>query len=699
MKIITGFIFTCFRQNVGFLFLNQGFIAVEMKKTLLVFGQLFSQRSIFCGVLLTLASMDVVDAAGSIASPVESAKGHLAEMSTQVYTLKPGENTDVIAKRHGITSSELKALNRFRFFAHGFEHLHAGDELEIPVTPFKLNDKTLLGKEAVAISEDERKWSTTASKLGAFSHSKDKEHHAVMMAKGIAENKVSQVIHEWTRKLGNVQFQLDIDDKFSLKNSQFDLLHPYYETREDLLFSQDSIHRTSERTQMNVGFGWRHFTDYSMFGSNLFLDYDLSRDHTRAGVGSEYWLNYLKLGVNAYIGLTGWKNSPDVEDYDERPANGWDLRVDGWLPEYPQLGSKFVYEQYYGREVGLFGRNQRQKNPHAFTVGMNWTPFPLLTLSAEQRQGKSGENDTRLGVNVRWQFGVPLSQQLNDDTVRHLRSVTGSRYDFIERNNDIVLEYRKQEVITLSLPEQVRGQPGQLVRIAAGIKSKYVVKDVIWDESALSARGGKLTGQGAEWLLMMPEWTEGASGIQISAVAHDVKGNESKRAVVNIVVDKPEVIVSPKLSILSTNPSTLSADGVSTSRLTLELKDMAGQPVTGKTVTTAALTGAGAPGSRVSDWVEQNNGIYTATFTAGTYSGPAGISPLVDGNPVISAPVNVMLSPSISPDKTTFRADPLALDADGVSTSRLTLELKDMAGQPVTGKTVTTAALTGAGAP
>lgn len=490
MKIITGFIFTCFRQNVGFLFLNQGFIAVEIKKTLLVFGQLFSQRSIFWGVLLTLASMDVVDAAGSIASPVESAKGHLAEMSTQVYTLKPGENTDVIAKRHGITSSELKALNRFRFFAHGFEHLHAGDELEIPVTPFKLNDKTLLGKEAVAISEDERKWSTTASKLGAFSHSKDKEHHAVMMAKGIAENKVSQVIHEWTRKLGNVQFQLDIDDNFSLKNSQFDLLHPYYETREDLLFSQDSIHRTSERTQMNVGFGWRHFTDYSMFGSNLFLDYDLSRDHTRAGVGSEYWLNYLKLGANAYIGLTGWKNSPDVEDYDERPANGWDLRVDGWLPEYPQLGSKFVYEQYYGREVGLFGRNQRQKNPHAFTVGMNWTPFPLLTLSTEQRQGKSGENDTRLGVNVRWQFGVPLSQQLNDDTVRHLRSVTGSRYDFIERNNDIVLEYRKQEVITLSLPEQVRGQPGQLVRIAAGIKSKYVVKDVTWDESALSAGGG-----------------------------------------------------------------------------------------------------------------------------------------------------------------------------------------------------------------
>lgn len=47
-----------------------------------------------------------------------------------------------------------------------------------------------------------------------------------------------------------------------------------------------------------------------MLGANIFLDYDLSRDHARAGFGGEYWRDLLKLSANAYVGLTGWKTSP-----------------------------------------------------------------------------------------------------------------------------------------------------------------------------------------------------------------------------------------------------------------------------------------------------------------------------------------------------------------------------------------------------
>ncbi|MFO6427880.1 inverse autotransporter beta domain-containing protein [Escherichia coli] len=67
--------------------------------------------------------------------------------------------------------------------------------------------------------------------------------------------------------------------------------------------------------------------------------------------------------------------SPTVTDYDERPADGWDIRAEGWLPAYPQLGGKLVYQQYYGNEVALFGESERQKNPHAITAGVTWTPF------------------------------------------------------------------------------------------------------------------------------------------------------------------------------------------------------------------------------------------------------------------------------------------------------------------------------------
>ncbi|EAT7143720.1 inverse autotransporter beta domain-containing protein, partial [Salmonella enterica subsp. enterica serovar Enteritidis] len=39
-----------------------------------------------------------------------------------------------------------------------------------------------------------------------------------------------------------------------------------------------------------------------------------------------------------------------------------------------------------------------------------------------------------------------LRSQLDPDAVGALRSLAGSRYDLTDRNNDIILEYRKQEV-------------------------------------------------------------------------------------------------------------------------------------------------------------------------------------------------------------------------------------------------------------
>ncbi len=60
-----------------------------------------------------------------------------------------------------------------------------------------------------------------------------------------------------------------------------------------------------------------------MSGINSFLDYDASRNHTRGGFGLEYSRDYLKLSTNSYFSLSGWKNSPDKEDYEERPASGW----------------------------------------------------------------------------------------------------------------------------------------------------------------------------------------------------------------------------------------------------------------------------------------------------------------------------------------------------------------------------------------
>lgn len=249
---------------------------------------------------------------------------------------------------------------------------------------------------------------------------------------------------EWLQQYGNARIQLNVDDAFSLKDSAFDFLYPWVDTKQHVLFTQTSLHRTDDRTQTNIGMGYRYFTpDNSMLGANLFYDYDLSRHHARMGAGVEYWRDYLHAGANAYLRLSKWKDSHDLGDYQERPADGWDIYTKGWLPSYPQLGASLKYEKYYGKNVGLFGSDHLQENPYAFTGGVSYTPVPLVTLSAEHKQGQSNTHDSRFGIEINYRPGIPLAKQLDGDNVAVMREVQHGRYDFVERNNNIVLEYRK----------------------------------------------------------------------------------------------------------------------------------------------------------------------------------------------------------------------------------------------------------------
>ena len=106
-----------------------------------------------------------------------------------------------------------------------------------------------------------------------------------------------------------------------------------------------------------------------------------ANQHQRLGVGAELGWDYLRLSANGYYRLSDWMSSSRYRDYDERVANGFDLRATGYLPAYPQLGANLVYEQYYGQHVGLFGDDEddRQKDPYAVTVGLSYTPIPLVT--------------------------------------------------------------------------------------------------------------------------------------------------------------------------------------------------------------------------------------------------------------------------------------------------------------------------------
>ncbi|MFG6004562.1 inverse autotransporter beta domain-containing protein, partial [Salmonella enterica subsp. enterica serovar Pomona] len=539
------------------------------------------------------------------------------------------------------------------------------------------------------------------------------------MARGMALGKANQTLQDWFRHLGNARVQLNADSDFSLKNSAFDLLHPWWETPDNMLFSQGSLHRTDHRSQANLGFGWRHWTtgtaprglfhgDY-MTGLNTFLDYDLSRDHARMGIGAEFWRDYLKMDANLYHRLTNWKNSPDLDDYEERPADGWDLRMEGWLPSYPQLGAKLEYEQYYGNQVALFDTDHLQSNPRAVTTDLTWTPFPLMTVSAGRRQGQNSHFETEFGVNFTLNPDLTWQQQTDPAAVAAMRTLAGSRHDFVERNNNIVLEYRKKTVIAIDLPERVEGKSGMQYPLSVTVsKAKYGLQDIVWDDADFLAAGGKLTCTGSTaCTVTMPPFHPGAENTYtVGAVAHDRKGNESERAQTTLAVTG--VGVSAANSTMTPAQASLLADGVSTDTVTVVLKSGDNQPVTGL-ADQLALSGvltpdhqvvdvksgmparasapaSGTPGLSTLKEDSAHPGTYTATLTAGTTAGKYALTlnlnhaPLLTTNVTLTDTMADISQSTLTADKNTVTASD---GSDPANVVHFTVTLKDKAGKPV----------------
>lgn len=596
------------------------------------------------------------------------------------YTLGALESAQSVAERFGISVAELRKLNQFRTFARGFDNVRQGDELDVPA---QVSEKKLTPPPGNSSDHLEQQIASTSQQIGSLLAEDMNSEQAANMARGWASSQASGAMTDWLSRFGTARITLGVDEDFSLKNSQFDFLHPWYETPDNLFFSQHTLHRTDERTQINNGLGWRHFTPTWMSGINFFFDHDLSRYHSRAGIGAEYWRDYLKLSSNGYLRLTNWRSAPELDnDYEARPANGWDVRAEGWLPAWLHLGGKLVYEQYYGDEVALFDKDDRQSNPHAITAGLNYTPFPLMTFSAEQRQGKQGENDTRFAVDFTWQPGSAMQKQLDPNEVAARRSLAGSRYDLVDRNNNIVLEYRKKELVRLTLTDPVTGKSGEVKSLVSSLQTKYALKGYNVEATALEAAGGKVVTTGKDILVTLPPYRftstpETDNTWPIEVTAEDVKGNFSNREQSMVVVQAPTL--SQKDSSVSLSTQTLSADSHSTATLTFIAHDAAGNPVLGLVLSTRH---EGVQDITLSDWKDNGDGSYTQVLTTGAMSGTLTLMPQLNGVDAAKAPAVVNII-SVSSSRT---HSSIKIDKDSYLSGNpieVTVELRDENDKPV----------------
>ncbi|HFT1974018.1 TPA: inverse autotransporter adhesin IatC [Escherichia coli] len=649
-------------------------------------------RRLTAGIcLITQTIFPVMAAAPTHINPAHSdtaASLILPNVKTIPYTLGALESPPTVAARFGITVDELRRLNQFRTFARGFDNVRQGDEIDVPL--INSNSPEARNLKAMQMERDgkdpQMQVAEMAQQSGTLLARDMDSEQAASMARGWVASSVSAQATDWLSRWGTARVSLGVDEDFSLKSSSFEFLHPWYETPDNLVFSQHTLHRTDDRAQTNHGIGWRYFTPSWMSGVNMFIDHDLTRYHTRTGMGVEYWRDYLKLSGNGYLRLSNWRSAPELDnDYEARPANGWDLRAEGWLPAWPQLGGKLVYEQYYGDEVALFGKDERQNDPHAITAGLSYTPVPLISFSAEQRQGKQGENDTRIGMELTLQLGHSLQKQLDPAEVAARRSLVGSRYDLVDRNNNIVLEYRKKELVRLTLTDPLKGKPGEVKSLVSSLQTKYALKGYDIEAASLQSAGGKVAVSGKDIQVTIPPYRftampETDNTYPIAVTAEDSKGNFSRREESMVVVEKPTLSLAD--STLSVDLQILLADGKSTSTLTYTARDSSGKPIPGMTLKTQAK---GLQDFALSEWKDNGNGTYTQIVTAGKTSGALSLMPQFNGDDIAKTPALIAIVAN-----TASRADStIETDQDNYVAGKpivVKVTLRDDNGNGVTGR-------------
>ncbi|MFM1348933.1 inverse autotransporter beta domain-containing protein, partial [Yersinia proxima] len=553
-------------------------------------------------------------------------------------------------------------------------------------------------------ADGSNKLASGAMQAGALLSQDNASAAAIDYARSIGEGLINQQVNDWLNQYGNAKVSLGTH-----QNLSGDLLVPLYETNKSLIFSQVGARTNQDRNTVNLGLGYRQYLNDWMLGINTFYDYDYTGKNKRIGVGTEAWTDYLKLAANGYIRQTNWHQSKldKMEDYDERPANGFDLRANAYLPSWPNLGGSLKYEQYFGKGVSVAesaSPDSLKNNPVVVTAGVDYTPFPLMTLSAKRSVGDS--NETNVGVDFTYRFGVPWYQQVDADSVGLMRSLTGSKYDFVDRNYNIVMQYRKQDLLTISLPASILAQAAETVPLVLTVaRAKYGLKGVDWRvDPLLTARGGHYRVLSpTELQITLPAYVftrdgHAAQNYKISAIAADNKGNQSNTADTTISVIPSENVVN---LTMSPNDKTLPVDANKGYTVTGVVTDGKGTPVGNQSVTFSidglvdANGHSGATISTLDGKQKDSNKITVKTQANG--KAPVLLRSLVAGQGTVSAMMDNGNSSSgkvhFIADTTTAAVTALVAEddnaiADGKATNSVLVTVKDKYGNPVNGAEV-----------
>ena len=296
---------------------------------------------------------------------------------------------------------------------------------------------------------------------------------------------------------------------------------------------------------------------------------------------------------------------------------------------------------------------------------------------------------------------MPLSLQLDPHAVKNLRTMAGGRYDLVNRNNDIVLEYKKRFLLNLSLQSEVTAFEKQAVTVPVTIVSDNSIAKLEASAPQFIAAGGAFQENGVQSItLSLPAYdtTLGKNTYTMTVRAIDVQGNISDAKSLRIIVKqimkrngKMKGDFLPKLQTIY-----LHQQAPAIFSLTLEDKD--GQPfetdvknlqlaVHPSLAHTKAQYAAGDSHLKIGEFKAVKPGVYQIPIYAGSLPENVILKPSVKGCKLDlpESELDIVDGGEIDENASTFTVDAPSMKADGQDTRKLVFTARGIKGIPFSG--------------
>ena len=199
------------------------------------------------------------------------------------------------------------------------------------------------------------------------------------------------------------------------------------------LFGQAGLQTSDGEGGLHVGVGYRaQPAEAVLLGVNAFYDYLSNPEVSRYSIGLEARSPFMDLSGNWYQGLSDETLSDGRIAYS---PDGFDVEFSGRLPHVPYL-------ELTGRYYRWDGEGADPDDLQGAEYGLRFFPVPLFTLEGVYDKLSGGGDDVGVEALIHYEFGVPLSEQLQPERVTFQDDVWQRRFERVQRQYEQRVRYR-----------------------------------------------------------------------------------------------------------------------------------------------------------------------------------------------------------------------------------------------------------------